>query len=96
MELPDKKTMYWILAVLGLGGSGTFVATTNPLYQVLDQRYVTQDAHLALESLKIEFDIRDELAEIQRRIDKGEETTGDLIRKAVLEDRLRRVTGESK
>ena len=52
-----------------------------------DQRWVT----VASQNLELRFKTEDELAHIQRKIDKGIDTEGDRIRKAVLEERLRQL-----
>jgi hypothetical protein len=52
-----------------------------------DIRYVT----VAAQNKALRFDIEDELAAINHRIANGSATSQDLQRKAVLEDRLKRL-----
>ena len=86
--MPEAKQMsvYALIAALisGGGGYGSY-EVFNFLVEQGDDRWVT----IASQNQELMFDIEDELGEIQRRIDKGEETVDDLIRKAVLEERLR-------
>ena len=81
-----KVTIGTVLLVL-LGGGGYISINKNPVYDILDDRYWT----IAAQNIEIEFAIEDELAQIQRHIDNGTVTNDELIRKAVLEERLKRL-----
>lgn len=85
-----RMTVWGILAFLVTGGSGYVASDPDLLFAIPDQRYVK----IADQNLKYQWDIEDELAQIQKKIDNGTATTDDLVRKGVLEDRLRRLKGE--
>ena len=72
--------------IAALSGGGGYAAYEG-LIIVLDQRYVT----ISSQNKELKFAIEDEIAEIQRRIDKGAENEDDRIRKAVLEERLKQL-----
>lgn len=91
--LKDKKvTIGAVIAVLL--GSGSYVAIEEPVYDILDERYVT----IASQNVELEFEIEDELdtiaKEIARKLQLGEDITDELVRTGVLEDRLRRLRKE--
>lgn len=82
----QKVTIGTVLLLL-VGGGSYFGTTSNPVYDILDQRYWT----IAAQNIELEFAIEDELTQIQRHIDNGTVTNDELIRKAVLEERLKRL-----
>ena len=73
--------------VTGSGGWASFAAIHEYALEQGDQRWVT----IASQNLQLEYDIEDELVDIQRKIDNGKASTEDLIRKAVLEERLKQL-----
>lgn len=82
-----NKVTLWTIIVVLLGGGSYVTINENPVYDVLDKRYWK----ISSQYITQEFAIEDELLEIQHRIDNGAATEEDIIRKAVLEDRLRRL-----
>ncbi len=89
--MSEKNDMgIWRTIVLLAGGGGGYTT-----YDLIKEHAISEGnkiwVTLASQNLETRFNIEDELAEIQRKIDKGEETTGDLIRKAVLEERLKQL-----
>lgn len=85
-----RMTVWAVLAALVTGGSGYIASDPDLLFAIPDQRYVK----IVDQNLKYQWDIEDELAEIQKKIERGTATTDDLIRKGVLLDRLRTLRGE--
>lgn len=77
-------------AILGTGGAGGYVAV-DKVYEVLDERYVT----IAAQNLETKWRIQDELTEldreINRRVQQGEDVNDLLVRKAVLQERLKQL-----
>jgi hypothetical protein len=86
-EITGKKVTIGTVLVLLAAGTGYIGATGNPVYDILDRRYVT----IASQNIELQFNIEDELAQIERDIERGTATTDDLIRKGVLEERLKRL-----
>ena len=86
-QITGKKVTIGTLLALVLGSGGYISVAGNPLYDILDDRYVT----IAAQNIKLQLNIEDELAQIQRHIDNGTVTNDELIRKAVLEERLKRL-----
>jgi hypothetical protein len=88
MEQTTKYSIYGVLtAFLGGGGYATYDAVKAHAIEEGNKVWVT----LASQNVDTRFAIQDELAAIQRKITKGQETTDDLIRKAVLEERLKQL-----
>ncbi len=82
MNLTDVSIVIGL--VLGVGGAvGT--PATNMLLDYADQRYVT----VASQNLKLLYDVEDEMAAIQKRIDNGTATPSDMQRMATLKERKR-------
>ncbi len=75
-----------IAALSGGGGVYGFDALLN----MGDHRWVT----IASQNVQVKFDIEDEIAQIKRWIINGTASPDDLVRKAVLEDRLRRLRAD--
>ena len=86
-KVTRQKVTIGTVLLLVVGSASYMSASTNPVYDVLDRRYVT----IAAQNIELEFAIEDELAQIQRHIDNGTATNDELIRKAVLEERLKRL-----
>jgi len=86
-KITGKKVTIGTLLALVLGSGGYISVAGNPVYGLLDDRYVT----IAAQNVELQFNIEDELAQIQRHIDNGSVTNDELIRKAVLEERLKRL-----
>ena len=86
-QITGKKVTIGTLLALVLGSGGYISVAGNPLYDILDDRYVT----IAAQNIELQFNIEDELAQIQRHIDNGTVTNDELVRKAVLEERLKRL-----
>ena len=70
------------------GGGGVYAV--DALLDMGDHSWVT----IASQNIEIKFDIEDEIAAIEKWIGHGTATADDLIRKAVLEDRLRRLRAD--
>jgi len=95
MEKKEMTIWATILAVISGGGIGGtlagYEAVKNHIYEIGDERWVT----IASQNLKSKWELEDELSEIDRQIAKhvqrGEDVTDLLVRKAVLEERLRQV-----
>ncbi len=83
---PTAKNISIGAVVAALSGGGGVYAF-DALLNMGDHRWVT----IASQNIEIKFDIEDEIAAIERWIVNGTATPDDLIRKAVLEDRLRRL-----
>ena len=82
---PAKKNIAIGAVVAALSGGGGVMAF-DALVDLGDNRWVT----IAAQNLETQFDIEDEIARINKLIANGTATADDTIRKAVLEDRLRR------
>ena len=74
-------------AVIALVSGGGGYATMDLALELGDARWVT----IASQNLNLRFQTEDEIAMIQRRIDKGVATEDDRIRMAVLRERLKRL-----
>ena len=87
----DKKDMgigALIIAVVGGGGGwASYDRFKEHAIEEGNKIWVT----LVSQSLDLIFEIEDELAAIQRKIDKGKATEDDRIRKAVLMERLKQL-----
>ena len=55
------------------------------------EKFVTVIALNEIQNNALQFEIEDELGEIQERIDNGTATAQDVKRKAILKDRLKRI-----
>lgn len=87
-EGKKKMSVYALLAALFAGGGYLGVPEAQEALLVLgDQRWVT----VASQNQSDIWRFQDELDEINDRIDQGIETGWDIKRKAVLEDRLKRL-----
>ena len=87
--IPATKTIsIWAVVAALSGGSGVYAV--DALLDMGDHRWVT----IASQNVQIRFDIEDEITRIKRWIVNGTATPDDLIRKAVLEDRLRRLQAD--
>jgi hypothetical protein len=87
----DKKQITIAgLTAAALGGGGGWAS-----YDRLKDHAIEEGSKvwvtLASQNIQYRHDIEDELAVIQRRISAGTQTNGDMIRKAVLEERLRQL-----
>ena len=89
VSFEGKKVTIWTLLVLLFTGGGYtgFDMAVDYAVEQGDKRWVTV---ISMDK-KLRWDIEDELSQIQIKIDRGTSTTDDLIRKAVLEDRLRQL-----
>lgn len=85
MTFTTQTISIWTV-IAGLGGGGGYYAV-DALLDLGDQRWVT----IASQNVQIEFDIEDEIAQIEIWIRNGTATSDDMIRKAVLQDRLKRL-----
>ena len=85
--MEDKKKMGMWAVIVALVSSGGGYATVDIVLELGDDRWVT----IASQNLNTRFATEDEIAQIQRRIDKGIETEDDRIRMAVLKERLKRL-----
>jgi len=85
MAFTTQSISIWTLIAALSGGSGVYAV--DALLDMGDHRWVT----IASQNVQIRFDIEDEIVRINRWIVNGTATPDDLIRKAVLEDRLRRL-----
>jgi hypothetical protein len=85
--LEDKKKMGIWAAIIALVSGGGGYATMDAALELGDQRWVT----ISSQNLELRFDTEDELAQIQRRIENGTDTEYDRIRRAVLQERLKRL-----
>jgi hypothetical protein len=87
----DKKQMTLYAAILALvtgsGGWASFAVIQEYALKQGDERWVT----ISSQNLELEYEIEDELSDIQNKIDRGEATTENLIRKAVLQERLKQL-----
>ena len=76
--------------VMVVGGGGGYTS-----YEILKNHAIDEGnkiwVTLASQNVDTRFRIEDEIAEIQRKIDKGIEDEDDRIRKAVLEERLKQL-----
>ena len=87
----EKKEMGILGAiVMVVGGGGGYTS-----YEILKNHAIDEGnkiwVTLASQNVDTRFRIEDEIAEIQRKIDKGIEDEDDRIRKAVLEERLKQL-----
>ena len=76
-----------VLLVGGGGGYTSYELVKDHAIDVGNDHWVT----LASQNLDLRFETEDELATIQRKIDRGTATEDDRIRQAVLEERLKRL-----
>ena len=87
--IPTTKTIsIWAVVAALSGGGGVYAV--DALLDMGDHRWVT----IASQNIEIRFDIEDEIAQIKKWIANGTATPDDLTRKAVLEDRLRRLRAD--
>lgn len=92
MTLPNKKEIgIYALVIAVVGGGGGWASYDRFKQHAIEEGnklWVT----LASQTLELRFIVEDELAMIQRKIDKGDADEDDLTRKAVLEERLRHLS----
>jgi hypothetical protein len=84
----DKKMWTTILAIVAFLSGGSGLAVYEAVIYLGDQRWVT----ITSQNKALKFEIEDELADIQAKIEMGTATERDRIRKAVLEERLKQLT----
>ena len=87
----DKKDMgIGAIIIAVVGGGGGWASYDRMKAHAIEEGskiWVT----LASQNVDLIFEIEDELAEIQRKIDKGKATEDDRIRQAVLMERLKQL-----
>lgn len=87
-ESKKKMSIYALLAALFAGGGYFGIPEAQEAILTLgDQRWVT----VASQNLQVQWGLEDEIRMIQRKIDNGTSTQDDMIRMAVLQDRLRTI-----
>jgi len=83
----ERKILTGIIAAVGIVISAAGWAALEGVILWHDNTYVT----VASQNKALQFEIEDELDAINERIENGTATTQDIKRKAVLEDRLKRI-----
>ena len=83
----ERKILTGIIAAVGIVVSAAGWAALEGVIMWHDNTYVT----VASQNKALQFEIEDELNQIYERIENGTATAQDLKRKAVLEDRLKRI-----
>ena len=88
-EGKKKMSIYALLAALFAGGGYVGIPEAqDALLSLGDQRWVT----VAAQNLQIQWNLEDEIAEIENKIINGKATQWDRERLAVLKDRLKRLS----
>ena len=85
---PAKKNIGIGAIVAALSGGGGVMAF-DAVLDLGDQRWVT----VAAQNLQVQWNLEDEIAEIENKIINGVATQWDRERLAVLKDRLKRLEG---
>jgi hypothetical protein len=83
----ERKILTAIITAVAVVTGAVGFAAVDAAVTWGDIRYVTVAAH----NMALRFDIEDDLAAINERIENGTATPLDIGRKAVLEDRLKRL-----